>query len=169
MNDQLLQVQPLEQASFAQFGQVIECEGHSAISVNNGMGQRFNDLATVDTKTDDGHTLISLFTSKQYSLPHRVQFVERHPLGSQAFMPLSADPFLVVVTLPGEDVDGANLQAFVSNGRQGISYNRGVWHHVLLTPFAEMTFLCIDRGGQGDNCEERWLDEGMQPLLRYTI
>lgn len=167
MSKLTLELQPLTQENFSLYGDVIECQGHDAIEVNNGMGQRFNDLATVDTETDGGRTLISLFTSQRYSLPHRVAFVERHPLGSQAFMPLSADRFLVVVAPPGDQLNPTKLQAFMSNGQQGISYHKGTWHHVLLTPFAEMSFLCIDRGGKGNNCEEQWFDEMMQPVVHH--
>ncbi len=165
MGDYILKVQPLEQATFATYGDVIECAGKNAIPVNNGMAQRFNDLAMVDTKTGGGKTLISLFTSKKYTMPHRVEFVERHPLGSQAFMPLSSDPFLVVVAPAGDTVDVNSLQAFISNGQQGINYHKGVWHHVLLTPNAETTFLCVDRGGDGNNCEELPFAAEIQPLL----
>jgi len=168
MADFILKVQALEKAAFAAFGDVIECDGHDSISVNNGMAQRFNDLAQVDTHTDNGTTLISLFTSKQYSTPHRVQFVERHPLGSQAFMPLSSAPFVVVVAPAGDSINVNELRAFVSNGKQGINYHRAVWHHVLLTPSAETTFLCVDRGGTGDNCEERWFDAETKLMLEYT-
>jgi len=168
MTDLQLSVQPLTQTSFAPYGDVIECEGHEPIGVNNGMAQRFNDLSKVDTRSANGRTLISLFTSKEYVTPHRVEFVERHPLGSQAFVPLSSDPFLVVVAAPGDDFDANKLKAFISNGQQGINYHRGTWHHVLLTPFAEMTFVCIDRGGEGNNCEERWLEEFEQPLLELS-
>jgi ureidoglycolate lyase len=79
--------------------------------------------------------------------------MERHPLSSQAFIPLSSTPFLVVVAPAGE-LDLGTLKAFRSNGRQGINYRRGTWHHPLLALERISEFLIVDRGGAGANCDE---------------
>jgi ureidoglycolate lyase len=98
-------------------------------------------------------------------MPETVTFVERHPQGSQAFIPMDDTPFLVVVAPAGEQVDQADMRAFITNGRQGINYHLGTWHHVLLTPFAAMRFICVDRAGRGNNCDEHWFEEDQQPVL----
>ena len=79
--------------------------------------------------------------------------MERHPLGSQAFMPLDAQPFIVVVAPLGEQVAPGDLRAFITNGRQGVNYRRGVWHHSLIALNAPARFIVVDRGGPGDNCD----------------
>jgi ureidoglycolate lyase len=92
-------------------------------------------------------------------LPYRFDMIERHPLGSQAFVPLHGQRFVVVVAPAGESADIGDLQAFVTNGHQGINYHRGVWHMPLIALEAGQEFLIIDRAGKDPNCEERVLAE----------
>jgi ureidoglycolate lyase len=86
-------------------------------------------------------------------MPLTIKMLERHPLGTQLFMPLHAEPFLVVVAPVGEAIDPATVRAFLTNGRQGISYGRGVWHHPLIAFSTTSEFLVIDRAGKGANCD----------------
>ncbi|MFX8813062.1 ureidoglycolate lyase, partial [Acinetobacter baumannii] len=86
--------------------------------------------------------------------PIRLRVMERHPLGSQAFVPMCGDPFLVVVAPPGPAPAPADLRAFVTNGRQGVNYARGTWHHPLLALDRISDFLVVDRGGDGRNLDE---------------
>jgi len=92
--------------------------------------------------------------------------VERHPLGSQAFIPLAEFPFVVVVAPPGESVARGDLCAFVTNGKQGINYHRGTWHMPLIALEAGQRFLVIERGGDESNCDEHSLAE---PILLQDI
>jgi ureidoglycolate lyase len=85
--------------------------------------------------------------------------VERHPLSSQAFVPLSRLPFLVVVARPGDVPRADDLRAFVTNGRQGVNYARGTWHHPLIAFDESGDFLVIDRGGPGADCDEVHFDD----------
>jgi ureidoglycolate lyase len=148
----LLRPEPLTRDSFAPFGDVIEVDGSQFYLINDGMVQRYHDLAGVDVAAQGGRPVISLFRGKPYAYPLPVKFLERHPLGTQAFMPLSATPFAVIVAPPGESIAAGELRAFVSDGRQGVSYRRGTWHHVLLALERESDFLVVDRGGPGENC-----------------
>lgn len=160
-----LTFEPLTRDAFAPYGDVIESEGRDSMPMNAGMAERFHALADVDVIGEEGHGIISLVEAKKFNMPNSVTFVERHPLGSQAFIPLNDTPFLIVVAPPTETVDPSQMKAFITNGRQGINYHRGTWHHVLLTPFAPMRFLCVDRAGKGNNCEEFWFEEGEQPKM----
>lgn len=160
-----LKFEPLTHEGFAPYGDVIESEGRDSIPMNAGMAQRFHALADVDAIGEDGHGIISLIEAKLFEMPKSVTFVERHALGSQAFIPIDDVPFLVVVAPPTENVDLSQMKAFITNGKQGINYHRGTWHHVLLTPFAAMRFICVDRAGKGNNCDEFWFEEAEQPLL----
>lgn len=147
-----LAVHALARETFAAFGDVIETEGASAFPINGGNAQRFHDLARLDTSANAGHPMLSIFRSRPVSLPLVIAQMERHPLGSQAFMPLGDLPFLIVVA---EDAGGTpgELRVFLSNGRQGVNYRRGVWHHPLLALHRVSDFLVVDRGGAGENCE----------------
>ena len=144
----------LTRAAFAPFGDVIESEGRDHYPINAGMAQRYHDLAEVDVMAGGGRPLISLLKAKPVALPLRLRLMERHPLSSQAFIPLSAVPFLIVVAPASRTLDLARLKAFRSNGRQGINYRRGTWHHPLLALDSVSDFLIVDRGGEGDNCDE---------------
>lgn len=164
MSNQLL-VKPLTRTDFAPYGDVVESEGRDSYFINNGMAERFHALARVETKGEASYPVISLVKSKKFELPRKVDHVEFHPLGSQAFLPLDQTPFVVVVAKAGEAPDPDELQAFVTNGQQGINYHAGTWHHVLLTPYAAMDFICVDWEGEGDNCIDFHIDEAEQQTL----
>ncbi len=158
-----LVINPLTQQAFAPFGDVIEFEGRDSYPINNGMADRFHALAAVELGGEHARAVISLVRSRQFSLPHRVDHLEYHPQGSQAFIPLDPTPFIVVVAAAGSAP--GRLHAFQTNGQQGINYRAGTWHHVLLTPFAAMSFICVDRDSPDDNCVDYHLPETGQRLL----
>jgi ureidoglycolate lyase len=149
---------PLTAASFAPFGDVIETEGRGHYLINTGTAQRYNDLAKVEVSAAGGRPLISILSAEPVVLPLRLRLMERHPLSSQAFIPLSSTPFLVVVAPPGA-LDIECIRAFRSNGRQGVNYRTGTWHHPLLALERTSEFLIVDRGGEGSNCDEISLEE----------
>src|SRR5438034_2595040 len=124
--------EPLTSASFAPFGDVIDVEGRQAYIINDGYAERYNDLAHIDVAEGDGWPLLSIFRAKPWALPLRIRMIERHPLSSQAFLPLQPAPFLVVVAEPGQAPAAGDLRAFVTHGRQGVNYGRGTWHHALI-------------------------------------
>ncbi len=154
MSERRLPIAELTRAEFAPFGDVIECEGRAHYPINAGTAERYHDLATVDVAAEDGRPLISICRAQPARLPLRLSLLERHPLSSQAFIPLSTTPFLIVVAPPGEVPDLDRLRAFRSNGRQGVNYRRGTWHHPLLALERVSDFLVVDRGGGGTNCDE---------------
>lgn len=149
-----LEVHPLTQRDFAEFGEVIETDGRESILINDGRCRRFHDLAHVDVSRENGRPLINIFRTAPVVPPIAIRLLERHPLGSQAFISLSSRPFLVVVAAGEKAVTPGAVRAFITNGRQGVSYGRGVWHHPLLALGGEADFLVVDRGGDGENYEE---------------
>ncbi|MBO4121806.1 ureidoglycolate lyase [Cupriavidus gilardii] len=159
-DSQPLIAQPLTADAFAPFGDVIESDGHAPIAINRGMCHRFHDLAEVDVSSNDGRPLINLFESQPYALPLALISFERHPLGSQAFIPLGEAPFLVVVAPPGDTIEPQAVRAFVTNGRQGVNYRKGVWHHSLIVTDKVARFVVVDRGGPENNCDELELAGG---------
>jgi ureidoglycolate lyase len=143
----------LTRESFAPFGDVIDTGGELHYPINGGKTERFHTLAKPEAAGPNGHILISMAKATPYEVPLKLSMVERHPFGSQAFIPLSPRPFLVVVC---HDQDGApsTPHAFVTRPGQGVNYPRNRWHGVL-TPIGEpQDFLIVDRGGDGDNLEE---------------
>ncbi len=149
-----LRIEPLTAGKFAPFGDVIDAAAAAAEAMNGGTFERFNDLAKVDVAS--GRTRVGITRAlKAASLPHTFDLVERHPIGSQAFIPLAPFAFVVVVAPPGESVRPEDLRAFVTNGTQGVNYARGVWHMPLIALEAGQAFLVIDRGDDRlPNCDE---------------
>lgn len=150
---------PLTGARFAAFGDVIEASSKEHEAMNEARFTRFNDLAKLDIDQNGGHVAVSIAKARTPTVfPHRFDLVERHPLGSQAFIPLSEFVFVVVVAPRGESVEAADLTAFVTNGRQGINYHRGTWHMPLIASAEGQEFLIVDRAPGIGNLNEMHLD-----------
>jgi len=143
--------QPLSAEAFAPFGDVLEASGDPDAIINQGLAGRFHDRARL--AFGDGRAGISLFRARSRKLPLALDLVERHPLGSQAFLPLSEHPFLVVVAPDAGGVPGP-LRAFVTAPGQGVNYLRNTWHGVLMPLDGPGLFAVIDRIGAGANLEE---------------
>lgn len=157
-----LQLETLTAEAFAPFGEVIEATPQQhGFSINAGTSQRFHDLARLDPG-EDGHLIVSIFRAQPRSLPFAVRMLERHPKGSQAFMPLSGRPFLVVAAPASPQPDAGQMRAFLAAGHQGINFRAGVWHHPLLALQAESDFLVIDRDDPQHNCDEFILGQSWQ-------
>lgn len=165
MTEITLAVTSLSKAGFAPFGDVIETDGRTHYPINDGTCERYHDLANIDVLQGAGRPLISIFRAQPVALPIRIEMMERHPLSSQAFVPLSAQRFLIVVAPVGETVDANALAAFVTNGTQGVNYHRGVWHHPLLALGEQPDFLVVDRGGAGKNCDEFYFDTKLTVVI----
>ena len=142
---------PLTAEAFAPFGDVIEAAGAS-FPINDGMCDRFHDRARLDF-AEAGRAGISVGHGRPYPLPHVFTLVERHPLGSQAFVPMSADPYLVIVA-PDEDGRPGAPRAFLAGPGQGVNYLRNAWHGVLTPLRRPASFLIVDYIGLGNNLEE---------------
>lgn len=148
-----IRIQPLTVEAFAPFGDILEVNGAPDKIINQGMCGRHHDRAMLDFP--DGRAGISLFDAKPRKLPLTLDMVERHPLGSQAFIPMNEQAFLVVVA-PDEHGKPGRPLAFLTRPGQGVNYHRGVWHGVL-TPLSEPgLFAVVDRIGEGANLEEHW-------------
>ena len=149
-----LKAEPLTAEAFAPFGDVMDARTAASFPINAGRTQRHHDLAKVETLGDNARTLINIFVSQPITLPLALTFLERHPQGSQAFMPLHEERFIVVVAPPGEHIDPSDVRAFVTDGRQGVNYHAGTWHAIQSVLEREGEFLVVDRGGEGNNCDE---------------
>ncbi len=161
----ILKPAPLTREAFAPFGDVIDALG-DPVDINQGTTERFHDLAHVDVDEAGGRPLINIFRGAATALPFEVCMLERHPLGSQAFLPMARARFLVVVAPPGDGVAPAAVQAFAAAPGQGVNYAKGTWHHPLLALDHMTDFVVVDRGGPGENVDEVHFDT---PLLIETL
>ncbi len=148
---------PLNEMDFTPFGDVVEARSEQVMDINEGTSKRFHDLALVDVASENGRPLVNIFRASPYPQPLRLAMMEKHPLGSQLFMPLQAHPYLVAVAPRGKRVHAADIQVFLARGDQGVNFHPGVWHHPLLV-LQQQDFLVIDRGGAGDNLVEQSLE-----------
>ena len=146
-----LTVEPLTPEAFAPFGKVIFADPETAIEINTGYTTRFHALA--EAEVGEGKAVLSIFEGRPRDLT--VAMLERHPLGSQAFMPLGGRGWLVVVA---QTSNLSACRAFLCKGDQGVQYNTNVWHHPLLVLGETQSFLIVDRAGEGDNLEEVFFD-----------
>lgn len=143
--------EPLSALAFAPYGDVLDTTGAPDRMINAGLCARFHDRARIDIA--DGRAGLSVFDAVARSLPYAFDLVERHPLGSQAFVPMTQAPFLVIVA-PDEHGTPGTPRAFLTNGAQGINLHRGTWHGVLTPLQAPGLFAVLDRIGEGPNLEE---------------
>ena len=146
-----IKTQPLTAPSFAPFGDVLDCAGDPDKLINQGKCGRYHDRATLDFS--DGKAGISIFKAELRTLPHMLDLLERHPDGSQAFVPMSNDPFLVIVA-PDDNGKPGMPQAFLTQAGQAINLHRNIWHGVLTPLSGTGLFAVIDRIGDGNTLEE---------------
>ncbi|ENU81818.1 hypothetical protein F975_00433 [Acinetobacter sp. ANC 3789] len=159
-----IQLEPLTIENFAEFGEVIGCIGHDFFHINDAHTERYHALAHTETDAV-GKIGISIFRNiKTTHLPFKIDMLERHPVGSQAFIPMQGQKFLIVVAsnLNADQPDLKRLRAFISDGIQGVNYRAGTWHHPLLTLESPSDFAVIDRLGTGHNCD---VFEFAEPVL----
>ncbi|ROS05641.1 ureidoglycolate lyase [Sinobacterium caligoides] len=156
---------PLTPEAFAPYGDVISIDtAEKVLNINYGNTERYHNLAQVDVAADDGQPLINIFRSRPLPTPIDIKIMERHPLSSQAFIALSGEPFVVVVGKAGEFDENA-LEAFIAQPGQGVNYHKGTWHHYCLALNKQCDFLVVDRGGEGNNCDEETVQQSIQVAI----
>lgn len=155
-----LSIRELTHENFKIFGEFISLEQSEHFPINAGTTKRFHALSKIDATSQNGEAIISLFRGQGFTLPFKPTIMERHPLGSQTFIPLTKnelDKYLIIVA-PSfcnsvkEIIE--NLVVFVAKGFEGVTYAKGVWHHPLVALNHESDFIVIDRQGVGHNCDE---------------
>ena len=150
--DRTLTARPLTAEAFAPYGNILDASGPPDKLINAGLCGRYHDRAVLDFGPD-GRAGISIFKAEPRALPYVLTLLERHPLGSQAFLPMSMDPFLVIVA-PDRDGQPGQPEAFLTVPGQGVNFARGTWHGVLTPLAAPGLFAVVDRIGPGTNLEE---------------
>ena len=137
-------------SNFATYGNLISTNDINPIDINAGYAKRFDNLADLNTSKDGGKSIVSIFSALKRAFPMTIDMVEKHPLGSQAFIPMKETTFLCLVALPGELPEINKIQSFIIPPKMGINYKPGVWHFPLIST-EDTNFLVIDRKGSGEN------------------
>ena len=136
--------------NFKKFGEVISTKKIKPININNGYAKRFDSLCKINTFLQKGNTIISIFSAKKRKFPMNIKMMEKHPLGSQAFIPMKETKFLVFVAPKGKKPNVKKIESFIIPKQTGINYKPGIWHFPLIST-KNMNFLVIDRKGIGNN------------------
>ena len=144
--------------NFSTYGDLISSDDVKAMDINAGYAKRFDNLANVDTLKDGGKTIVSIFSALKRTFPMKIDMMEKHPLGSQAFIPLKETTFLAFVAPNGDKPDLNKIEAFIIPPGIGVNYKPGTWHFPLIST-EDMNFLVVDRKGPGDNLIIKNLDK----------
>ncbi len=157
-------LEPLTQKAFAEFGDVIEFENSDFFHINNGTTERYHNLATVNAVGKDAMGIISLGRGDAFHLPLNINMLERHPFGSQAWIPFNQTSFVIIVAPNNshDQPDENRIKAFLATGQQGVNYHLGTWHHPLISLHQRGDFIIVDRTGSEANCDEVTLS---QPII----
>ena len=150
MTKKIIKPIPITKENFSKFGDMITTENIKPLEINNGYAKRFDEIAKLDTSSENGETTISIFSALKRSFPMEIDMMEKHPLGSQAFIPMKETTFLVFVAPREEKLDLNKIEAFIIPPGIGVNYNPGTWHFPLIST-EDMNFLVVDRKGSGEN------------------
>ena len=150
MTEIIIKPIPITKENFSQFGEIISTKNIKPIEINNGYAKRYDGIANLNTSKDNGETTISIFSALKRNFPMKIDMMEKHPLGSQAFIPMKETTFLSFVAPEGSKPDLSKVESFIIPKGIGVNYNPGVWHFPLIST-ENMNFLVVDRKGQGDN------------------
>ena len=140
----------ISKKNFKKFGQMIDTNKKKYFKINNGFAKRYDNLGKIDTSSKKGKTIVSIFSAKKRSFPMKVDMMEKHPLGSQAFVPMKETSFLVFVAPKANKPDLKKIESFRIPKQTGVNLNPGIWHFPLIST-KDMNFLVIDRKGKGNN------------------
>ena len=147
-----LKIEPkkINKKNFYKFGQIIDTSKKKYFKINNGFAKRYDNLGKINTSSKNGKTIISIFSAKKRKFPMKIDMMEKHPLGSQAFIPMKETSFLVFVAPKGNKPDLKKMESFRIPKQTGINLNPGIWHFPLIST-RDMNFLVVDRKGKGNN------------------
>ena len=146
----VIKAKNISKKNFSKFGQIIDTSKKNPININNGYAKRFDNLINVDTSKKRGKAIVSIFNAKKRKFPMKIDMMEKHPLGSQAFIPMEDTKFLIFVAPKGDKPNINKIQSFVVPRQTGINYKTGIWHFPLIST-KNMNFLVVDRKGKGKN------------------
>ena len=148
--EKIIKPTKITKKNFAMYGDLISSNDVAPMEINSGFAKRFDDLANIDTSMDKGETIVSIFAAIKRTFPMKIDMMEKHPLGSQAFIPMKETTFLSFVAPQGELPEISKIESFIIPPKTGINYKPGVWHFPLIST-EDTNFIVIDRKGNGKN------------------
>ena len=140
----------INKSNFSAYGDLIATNDANPMDINAGYAKRFDNLADLNTSKDGGKTIVSIFSALKRNFPMKIDMMEKHPLGSQAFIPMKETTFLAFVAPQGESPEIDKIQSFIIPPKTGINYKPGIWHFPLIST-EDTDFLVIDRKGNSEN------------------
>ena len=158
MKEILITPRPISKENFSKFGDIITTKDIKPIDINNGYAKRYDGIANLNTSNENGETTISIFSALKREFPMKIDMMEKHPLGSQAFIPMKETTFLCFVAPEGQKPDLTKIESFIIPPGIGINYKPGIWHFPLIST-EDMNFLVVDRKGSGENLVIENLEE----------
>ncbi len=164
MSEKIIKPMPITKENFSEFGDMISTKNIKPLEINNGYARRYDGIANLNTSNDKGETTISIFSALKRNFPMKIDMMEKHPLGSQAFIPMRETTFLTFVAPQGDKLDIDKIEAFIVPPGIGVNYKIGTWHFPLIST-EDMNFLVIDRKGPGNNLVIENLDKENITLL----
>ena len=150
MTEKIITPIPITKENFAKYGDMISTEDIKPLEINNGYAKRYDDIANLNTSSENGEATICIFSALKRSFPMKIDMMEKHPLGSQAFIPMKESIFLALVAPQGDRPEIDKIESFIIPKGMGINYKPGIWHFPLIS-LENMNFLVVDRKGPGDN------------------
>jgi len=146
----IIKPKKITRKNFKKFGDLISTRKAKPIKINNGYAKRFDNLCRINTSLKKGNTIMSIFSAKKRKFPMKIDMMEKHPLGSQAFIPMKETTFLSFVAPEGKIPQIDKIESFIVPPKMGINYKPGIWHFPLIST-ENTNFLVIDRKGEGKN------------------
>ena len=146
----IIKPKKITRKNFQKYGDLISVKKKKSININEGYAKRFDNLCRINTSSKKGKTIMSIFSAKKRKFPMNIKMMEKHPLGSQAFVPMNETTFLVFVAPKGKRPNTKKIESFIVPKQTGINYKPGIWHFPLIST-KNMNFLVIDRKGIGNN------------------
>ena len=140
----------ISRLNFSSYGVLISAENVKPLNINAGFAKRFDNLADLNTSKNEGKTIVSIFSATKRTFPMKIDMMEKHPLGSQAFIPMKETTFLCFVAPAGEFPEINKIESFIVPPKTGINYKPGIWHFPLIST-EDTNFVVIDRKGDGEN------------------
>ena len=148
--EKIIKPTKINRSNFATFGDLISTKDINPIDINAGYAKRFDNLANLNTSKDGGKAIVSIFSALKRTFPMKIDMMEKHPLGSQAFIPMKETTFVCFVAPSGESPQIDKIQSILVPPKTGINYKPGIWHFPLIST-EDTNFLVIDRKGKGEN------------------
>ena len=162
-----LEIKKITKKNFLQYGQLISTNDIESKKINKNTTNSFYDLVDIEVFGHDKKIRVNIFKAKKRNFPLKIDMLENHPLGSQAFIPLQKTNFIVVVAPIAPKPDINLIEAFYLSSEEGVNFKAKVWHFPLIA-IQDSNFLIIDKKVEKNNLEIFSFKNNEKILLNYV-